>query len=43
MIKEVILNGKWKLDRRQPELRTGDVERQTGGDLAAYYHLAGKL
>ena len=34
--------GKRKLDRGQPQLRPGDLEREAGGDLAApQYHPGG--
>ncbi len=36
------MSGKRKLDRGQPELRPGDLEREAGGDLAApQYHTGG--
>ena len=37
------MNGKWKLDRRQSELRTGNVERTALRDLAAHHHIAGEF
>ena len=34
-------NRQWKLDRRQLKFRSGDLERQAHGDLAAHQHHTG--